>query len=290
MFFNRENIIETFQDKISIFSQNKRKNIYNVALLWLRRTGKTCLIKNILNNYCKEFFSVYLDFSNINTTPSNFSKNFVLKLFSWIYKKQYFELDDLRIDIDDNQILNYFKNYQQILSKNDNFQVINKTFGFVTLLSQKYKLVIALDEFQDLFDLRNFKDLKNIDDIFRSHLLDQDNVFYIISWSYPEIIKDMVLNPKNKLYSHFEIFEIWNFDKKTTYQFAKHLNDKLNNFELKNIYSATAWNPYLIAILSPKLNNEKSFDNIIKNELFNTKWQIYNHYIYILENSLSKIW
>jgi hypothetical protein len=59
-----------------------------------------------------------------------------------------------------------------------------------------------------LLDFRNFNDLKNIDSIFRTHLLEQDNVFYIISGSYPEIIKDLVLNTKNKLYSNFEVLEI----------------------------------------------------------------------------------
>jgi hypothetical protein len=45
-----------------------------------------------------------------------------------------------------------------------------------------------------------------------------------------------------------------------------------------------------MSILWAKIDKKVSFDEIIKTELFNNKWQIYNHFIYILESSISKVW
>lgn len=290
MFFDRENIIETYKSKIEIFLSGKWQNTYNLAFLGLRRTGKTFLIKELLNHHSKDIHTFYFDLSNLNTTPLNFSNEIIYKLFSGIDSKNYSDLDEIRIGVQDKDILDAIKNHQNIIKKWTNFQIIDSTFNIITVLSKHYKLIIAFDEFQDLLDFRNFKDLKNIDSMFRSHLLNQNNVFYIISWSYPEIIKDLILNPRNKLYSHFEVFEIWNFDKKTSLLYSKYLNPDLDTKTQKNLFDATNWNPYLLSILSPKIVNPDSFDDIIKKELFNNKWQIYNHFLYILESSISKIW
>lgn len=290
MFFDRENIIEIYKSKLDLFKSNKWQNTYHLALLWLRRTWKTTLIKHLLDNFSWKILTIYFDFSSIITTPLNFSQEIIYKLFSKIDGKNYTNLDEIRLNQTDKEVLEMIKKIENILIKWNNFQIIDTIFAIITAISKNHKIIIAFDEFQDLLDFRTFADLKNIDSIFRTHLLEQKNVFYIISGSYPEIIKDLILNPKNKLYSHFETHEIWNFDKENSKKFIKFLNKDLNNDTIKNIYTATNWNPYLISILSVKLNKKTDFEDIIKTELFNNKWQIYNHFLYILETSIAKVW
>gem|GEM_PF-2296614 len=44
----------------------------------------------------------------------------------------------------------------------------------------------------------------------------QLNIFYIITGSYPTILRNLIQNPKKKLYSHFDIYDIKNFDKNSS--------------------------------------------------------------------------
>lgn len=117
MFFDRENIIETYKSKIEIFLSGKWQNTYNLAFLGLRRTGKTFLIKELLNHHSKDIHTFYFDLSNLNTTPLNFSNEIIYKLFSGIDSKNYSDLDEIRIGVQDKDILDAIKNHQNIIKK-----------------------------------------------------------------------------------------------------------------------------------------------------------------------------
>ncbi|MDR0651404.1 MAG: AAA family ATPase [Candidatus Peribacteria bacterium] len=239
MFFDRENFIDIYQQKLEFFTSKKWQNTYHLAFLGLRRTGKTTLIQQLFEYYSKGQLTFYFDFSALATTPLNFSRELIFALFSKIDGNMYIDLDELRINQTQPELLEAVKNYQKVITTGNEYKIIDVTFSMITLLSKYHNMIIAFDEFQELLNFRNFRDLKQIDALFRSHLLNQTKVFYLISGSYPEIIKDLILNPHNMLYSHFEIYEIGNFDQKTSRAYTKYLSPHLDNKTIRTIYTAT---------------------------------------------------
>jgi hypothetical protein len=286
MFINRIKELDIINKRLELFLLWKWQNTYHIAFLWLRRTGKTYLLNHFLNQNKNKVKIIYFNTSKFKISPYGFSK----WLFETILNVIYAEWENIINKIDDIEIL---KNWQYIeklfLSKDYDF-AINKLFELIKYISDtKWKLVIIFDEFQDFFDFEAYPKLKNIEAIFRDNLEKQLNVFYILSWSFPSILKWILNNPKHYLYSHFEIIDIFNFDKANSKLLIKSLNSNLSEIDVDNIFSLSAWNPYLIVNIVKDIEWWEKLSDLLNEFLFNSNWKIYNYFLYILEESLNKI-
>ena len=297
-FINRKFELELLNKKLEHFRKWIWLNTSHLAFLWLRRTWKTYLVKYFLNNLKninnkdvnnKDIISIFIDVSKFKENIKYFCDNILME-FAKNTKETYL---DIPLDLFFNEYENWdfyslFRNYS--LQK-DNFEIFNKFLSFLTQISLKNKLIIIFDEFQDILEFTKLKWLKNLDDIFRSELQNQTNIFYIITWSYPSILRDLIQNPKKKLYSHFDIYDIKNFDKESSIDLINIFNKNLTLEQKNALYKSCNWNPYLISLILEKVDISLlwNLENNFKNLLFDRKWSIYNHYEYILEESLSKI-
>jgi hypothetical protein len=162
---------------------------------------------------------------------------------------------------------------------------------FLTIISQQQKLLIIFDEFQDILEFTKIKGLKNLDSIFRSELQNQFSIFYIITGSYPTLLRDLLQNPKRKLYSHFDMYDMKNFDKEASIQLINLFKKDRPHQQKVALYQSCNGNPYLMSLILQKVdlhllgNVQENFKNL----LFDRKGAIYAHYEYLLEESLSKI-
>jgi len=286
MFINRIYELELLNKKLELFLNWNWKNTYHHAFLGLRRTGKTYLLQHFASQSKEKVKIVYLNISKYKISPYSFSLWFISQFIDAIYWKP----GDIYDKVDDVQILKQWQNIEKLYDENKIDIAMNKVFEFITYLSEKYgKFLVILDEFQDFFSFTNYPKLKNIEAIFRDNLENQKNIFYIVSWSFPSILKWILNNPKHYLYSHFEISDIYNFDKENSKKLIKSLRVDLKKQDIENIFYLSWGNPYLIVNLTPEIIVGEDLNPLLNKNLFNTNGKIYNYFLYILEESLNKI-
>jgi len=290
LFINRKNELELLKNRLDIFKNSIWQNTYHLAFLWLRRTGKTYLVKyfysQVLNNY-KDINIIFVDISKLTESIIYFCEYIIDEIIK-SYNPINTDKETFFYNLKDDKIFSQYNIYSK---QTDNTKIFDEFLKLLTLISNYKKLIIIFDEFQDILEFTKIKWLKNIDSIFRSELQNQLNIFYIITGSYPTILRNLIQNPKKKLYSHFDIYDIKNFDKNSSIELINQFWKDLANAEKIALYKACNWNPYLISLIIQKTDKNLLWDleQNLKNLLFDKKWALYNHYEYILEESLSKI-
>jgi len=292
IFVNRVSELELLNNKLEQFKNWIWLNTSHLAFLWLRRTWKTYLVKYFLKNVNQKeenIITIFVDISKLTESIRYFCDSILLELAK-SYNKSYLDID-LDLFFHEFQNWEFYMFYKDYLKQTDNFKIFDVFLKFITEISKKIKLIIVFDEFQDILNLSKLNWLKNIDSIFRSELQNQENIFYIITGSYPTILRDLIQNPNKKLYSHFDIFDIRNFDKDSSLELINLFNKNLNNKQKVSLYKSCNWNPYLISLILQKVDISLlwDFEKNMRNLLFDKKGAIYNHYEYILEESLWKI-
>lgn len=286
MFINRIRELELLGSRLEIFLSWNWQNTYHLAFLWLRRTGKTYLLNHFLNLNKHTVHIVYFNTSKFKISPYSFSKWLLESILNVIYSVS----DNVFDKIDDVEILKKWQNIEKLFWNKELDIAVNKLFELIKYISDtKWKLVIIFDEFQDFFAFEAYPKLKNIEAIFRDNLEKQLNIFYILSWSFPSILKWILNNPKHYLYSHFEIVDIINFDKSNSKLLIKSINPNLTKNDIDNIFSLSSWNPYLIVNIAKDIHWWEKLNELLNEFLFNINWKIYNYFLYVLEESLNKI-
>ncbi len=292
IFVNRKYELDILRNKLDNFILWKWLNTSHVAFLWLRRIWKTFLVKYFLDNIDTKKLDVCRVFVDVSKTKDNIYNfcNDVLIEYAKSVNNSFFDVD---LDLFFHEFFDwkFYSFYKTFLNKTDNYEIFTSFLKLLTLLSKEKKVIIVFDEFQDILEFKKLNGLKNIDDIFRSELQNQYNVFYIITWSYPTILRDLIQNPKKKLYSHFDIYDIKNFNKESSLDLIKTYNKNLSREKSVALFRSCNWNPYLLSLILQKIDLSLlgTFEENLSSLLFDQKWAIYTHYEYILEESLSKI-
>ena len=237
----------------------------------------------------KEVIPIFIDISKLTESIKFFCDN-LLTEFAKTYEKSTIE-PDLDIFFHTFNQGTCYEMYQHYQKQTEPAKSFDKVLQLLTLISKSQKLVIILDEFQDMLEFTKIKGLKNLDAIFRAELQNQFNIFYVVTGSYPTILRDLIQNPQKKLYSHFEIYDIKNFDKEASIQLINGFKKNLPHEQKIALYQSCNGSPYLMSLILQKVDLwllgdlEQNFKNL----LFDKKGAIYNHYEYLLEESLSKI-
>ena len=244
----------------------------NIAFLGFRKTGKTLLLKRLVGME-KEVNPVYIDLSRISLSPENFSLEFISNIMFWFLGKsfseysQYFEfkfLMEKTSSLNNKRLVELLKIIENELQKikPDQKLVVESAFNFLEELSKSKKVVLCLDNFENILDLNNFSQIKDILSLIN---FDNKNISFIVASSAIFQLK--------KLLKNFEIVEIKNFDKKQTKALA-------NNFGIKKdineIYKLTYGHPYLIRCLCERLKRVRDVKKAFSIELLHEN--IYRYY------------
>lgn len=209
-FINRKKEIEELH---RLLSAVKTKSSTNVALIGLRRTGKTSIIENLIKRFEKDKKIICIDMDCYGI-PSKirFSELFMKKILDEyarkthdkafseklkIYLKKsissiFGSISELEISIQE-----YLKFSIKLKEANNEDEIIESALNYIEALAEDKNVffIVALDEFQDLFEWdANF--LKRL----RTIIQKQKRVAYIFSGSITTIMNDLVYKKSSPFY------------------------------------------------------------------------------------------
>ena len=213
-FFGRKEELKKLDETVS--------NSNNILVYSKRRMGKTTLVKNFLLS-CEDSLVLYVDIFDI-TSKEDFT-HLLLKALSNSYnhfdiKKALLTLTNLikRVRFEptiDPNTLEYAIKPVTLGLKFD--EMMEEFFSSIDKISKKQKVIIAIDEFQEI---ANIKDLK-LDAIIRKYIQERDNISYIFLGSKRHLLTSLFSYkaPLFELAVHFnlpplKIDDIYDYSKK----------------------------------------------------------------------------
>mgnify|MGYP001590894663 CR=1 FL=1 len=277
-FIRRDYYLNLLDSNTASFKKGAGKNI---ALLGPRKSGKTFIVKEHIKN-AKDVISVYIDLEKISLNPENFSVEFIGNVMFQFLKKPLSEYKDFLA------IENLLKLSGQIKSpkafdllklvenellkiKPDQKLLVQTAFNFAQALGAENnrKFLIVLDNFENLLDLNNFPQIK---DVLAAINFDAVNVSYIATSS--------AVRQSLSLLKKFECYEIKNLDRKETFDLVESFFGKnAANIEKisSEIFSLSHGHPFVTAAICRKYNETKNARKAFLVELLSKDHSVYNH-------------
>ena len=215
-FCDRENEIKTLLLNI--------KNRNSTTLISQRRMGKTSLIQHLFHNLPPKHIAISLDIFATNSR-ADLLNNLTTAVAttvpedSTIGKKIWKFIKSLQPNIGFDPLTGApsvsFK-----LSQQDNDTYIESVFNF--LESQPQKIVIAIDEFQQILQYPE----PNTDVWLRTFIQKLNNVVFIFSGSQTHLMSDIFTNPKRAFYRSTQFINLQKIDSNIYSKFIKKLFKK----------------------------------------------------------------
>ena len=248
----------------------------NIALLGSRKSGKTSIVKEHIKNI-KDTIPVYIDLEKISLNPENFSIEFIGNVIFHFLKKTLKEykkfslLENLLKTEDELKGKNAFSLIKTIENellkiKPDQKLLVDCAFKFAETLGKENnkKFLIVLDNFENILDLNNFSQIKDVLSIIN---FDAESVSYIATSS---AIKQSLASLKK-----FECYEIKNLEKKEAFELIESIigkDDKVSD----EIFALSNGQPFVTILISKKYNETKDVNKAFLIELLQKENSIYN--------------
>lgn len=255
----------------------KKGTAKSIALLGPRKSGKTLIVKKHLKNV-KDVVTIYVDLEKISLNPENFSIEFVGNIiFNFLkrplneYKKFLLleHLLKLEDELESKNAYSLIKTIENELLKikPDQKLLVETAFKFAEALGKdtNKKFLIALDNFENLLDLNNFSQIKDVLSLIN---FDSSFVNYIVTSS---LVRQSI-----HLLKKLECYEIKNLDKKDSFALIESLignNEKAGN----EIFVLSHGHPLVTILLSKKYNEIKDAKKAFLIELLQKDNSIYNY-------------
>lgn len=249
----------------------------NIALLGPRKSGKTIIVKEHLRNV-KDVVPVYIDLEKISLNPENFCIEFVGNILFHYLRKPLSEYKEFLL------LEKLLKTEKEISSKNsflliktienellkikpDQKLLVQAAFNFAPALAKdsKKRFLVVLDNFENLLDLNNFTQIKDILSIIN---LEADDVIYIVTSS--------AIRQSLALLKKFECYEIKNLERKESIELSESIigkNDKAN----EEIFRLSSGNPLISILISSKYKEIKDAKKSFLIELLTKDGAIYDY-------------
>ena len=243
LFTNREIELETLDFYLEEFLNGLKEN---VCILGLRRIGKTIVIREFVKRH-GEIKSLYINLEFLFSVPIELSQNFVLESAKWFFDKE-LEIYDL-VALPGGAVA---KKLLRELEKGESSKtgVIKLAFEYLGELGKEEKIVVFMDEFQEILKLKNYRVLKNILGIFREYINDE-RILYVISGSFPHIMRDMIANGESPLYNQFKELKLDYFDKESSYELISKVIE-CDEESKRLIYQLTGGHPFYIVSIAKR--------------------------------------
>lgn len=274
MLVKRNYYIDLLDKNTNSFKKGAAKNI---ALLGSRKSGKTLIAKEHLKN-AKDVVPVYIDLGKISLNPENFSIEFIGNVIFHYLKKPSKEYKNflslahlLKIEneLKSKSAFSLIKTIENELLKikPDQKLLVDSAFKFSEALGKESgkKFLIVLDNFENLLDLNNFTQIKDILSIIN---FDSANVSYIATSS---AIKESLA-----LLKKFECYEIKNLDKNEAFELIEGIIGK-NEKASEEIFALSSGHPLTTILVSKKYNEVKDAKKAFLIELLQKNNLIYNY-------------
>jgi hypothetical protein len=281
----------------------------DVHISGLRRVGKTMLIKEFMKRHRDEegIISVYINLEEISETPEDFALKFIGWHLYWYYTKgdrlpvPYLHLPSLIFQIPDKELRDALMPVTAELekAKPDRQRLLEECFSFAGSLARfaGKRVVVFLDDFQEITNLTNFDQMKNILKVFRSVKDRVDHVTYCISGSIISEMENITRNSSSRLFNQFSHILIKPYTREESGElinkFIPHIDTRLVGL----FHHYSAGNPfYLVQILRKTLlflgRQETLSDMLIKrafiSEVLSPEGLIHSYCTYLYSVSLQR--
>ena len=247
----------------------------NIALLGARKSGKTQIVKEHLKN-AKDVVPVYIDLRKTSLNPENFSIEFIGNIIFHFLERplkdynEYMSLEGLlkiKNEISQAAFFHIKAIQDELLKiKPDQNLLVRSAFAFSEHWAREVnkKFLIVLDNIENLFELNNFSQIKDILELVN---LESKDVSYIATSS---TIKESALKLKK-----FERFEIKNLEKKEALELIeKTIGSKDSSEEIFNLSNG---HPLVTLIISKKFIETKDARRAFFIELLQKNNPLYHH-------------
>jgi AAA+ ATPase superfamily predicted ATPase len=196
------------------------KRPVDAHLSGLRRIGKTMLIKEFIKRRLRDraVLPVYINLEEIAETPEDFALKFIGWHLYWHYAKgdrlpgPFLHLPSLLFEVHDKALRDALLPITQELekAKPDRQRLLQECFGFSESLARftKRRVLLFLDEFQEIQNLTNFDQTKNILKIMRGVKDRSANVTYCISGSIISEMEWITKDDRSPFFNQFSHINI----------------------------------------------------------------------------------
>ncbi len=269
----RDYYLDLLDKNTNSFKKNSGKNI---AILGARKSGKTLIVKEHLKNV-KDVVPVYIDLEKISLNPENFSAEFIGNIVFYFLKKplseyrNYLLLDTLlkvEHELKSKNSFSLIKTIENELLKikPDQKLIVESAFKFTEALAKENnkKFLIILDNFENLLDLNNFSQVKDVLSLIN---FNSKEVQYIVTSS---AIRQLLALEK------FECYEIKNLEKNEATDLITSIIEKPEQKIIDEIYALSKGHPFIMILTSKKYNEIKDVKKSFLIELLQKNNSIYN--------------
>ena len=306
-FFGRKKEMETLS---SILEESKNEEKRNVALIGIRKIGKTSIIKEFirrLNNSEPDILclEIYLP----EQSPVSFFKSCIGSILLELARS-------IRRNIGPNttieQMMKIMENDFPISSlgltnlmyyvSQSNFdEAFSYLFQLFDALRDETKstIIVFLDEFQRLqeYDVS----INSPVDKFREKIMNQKEILYVISGSAVGMLNRLISSTGSPLYGHFELLIVRGFEFEEARKFilGKKAELSIGESHLSFLYEITNGNPFYLHLLIHRLKrycrlngmqriDDRMMEGVLMEEVFKVEGGIYSHFSLLLEQSLER--
>ncbi len=306
-FFDRNKQTAILFSTLEDYKKGKKRNI---AIIGLRKIGKTSLMKEFIRRLHKSnhgilCLDVYLPENDIqgfftscirgiaiellrimNVPAKAITLGDALKIVSQTYSKTSVGINNLIEFVGQ-------KKYD------DAFNYLFEIFDIVKAETDNC-VIVFLDEFQRLQEYGS--SIVSPIDKFRQSVMNQKDILYIISGSAVGMLNKLISSSKSPLFGHFETMQLRGFDFADASQFILEKKEKTLSISQDNIaflFEITNGNPFYLDILmhsierNCKLNGYSRVSNEVLeqaliDEIFQSNGSIYQYFNSLIEQSLEK--
>ncbi len=278
----------------------------HLAFLGLRRIGKSLVLFEYIKRNKKGVIISHIDLKKTSMEPQFFVVEYIKKILQWVLDEKDEDILVLANKFKNEDIFNQLNNFLRDLKERDNLRLVNFALSFPEIISKTLnkKIVVCIDEFQEILGMDKYKGIDSIVDIFRTALQSQSNTLYFLTGSLITTMEKICLEDKSALFLHFgKIINLNNFTKEDSFELIKKIF-KREGIEtppegiLLQILKISQGHVFYLTIISEKLIELKKLfglainESLVKKafliELTDKNARLYNYFNYIFENSLER--
>ncbi|RMF92198.1 MAG: hypothetical protein D6736_03865 [Nitrospinota bacterium] len=316
LFTDREYLLGLLEMCRSELEAGRRKHL---ALIGLRRIGKTLLLKEFLlrllqrANTSPSVLPLYLDLQRIGLSPEFFALEYVGATLYW-FQTRGRERPDTHTDpaaqlrlattLGKPQTLDALLQLHQALREHPipHHRLLEQAFAFPEILATETgtRFLIILDEFQEITRLSNYPQVDDVLEIFRAVLQTQSRVSYIVAGSAISFMERILHHAQSPLFVHFRSESVGPFTREDTVQLAgKILGDRtLPADALQTLFTWTSGHPFYVYAVAERAREmtllfQREVDDQLLREAFvletlSSTGRIYNLCRYVVEESMAQ--
>jgi AAA+ ATPase superfamily predicted ATPase len=281
----------------------------DLHLSGLRRIGKSMLIKEFIRRHSgnSAILPVYINMEELSETPEDFAVKFIGWQLYWLYGKgeslplPFLQLSTLIFQVPDQTLREALQPLMQEMerARPDRQRLLQAAFAFPALVAKTTgkRVLLFLDEFQEIAHLTNFSQAKNVLKLLRGEKDRSANVIWCICGSIISEMEAITRESRSPLFGQFSHISLHPYTRTESDELIhKFIQDSDNRLSgLLHHYSAGS--PFYLVQLLRRLNlfrgrGESLTENLVKrafvSETLSPSGSIHAYCTYLYNISLQR--